>query len=57
MAYKTRFQPCEILTGGAWRLLSEPGLTQKAPIEEARFSEAVSTILPAEPPSLTSPLK
>jgi arginine-tRNA-protein transferase len=49
MAYKTRFQPCEILTGGAWRIMADPAAGQPAAPEGAAFSEAVSSIMPAEP--------
>jgi len=48
MAYKTRFQPCEILTGGAWRLMTSAGGEPAPATEEARFSEAVSSVWPAE---------
>jgi arginine-tRNA-protein transferase len=49
MAYKTRFQPCEILSGGAWRVMAEPTATAAtAQADGAAFSEAVSSILPAE---------
>ena len=46
MAYKTRFQPCEILSGGAWRVMAEPMPTTAA--DGGAFSEVVSSILPAE---------
>lgn len=48
MAYKTRFQPCEILTGGAWRLMAATAGEITPATEEARFSEAVSSVWPAE---------
>jgi arginyl-tRNA--protein-N-Asp/Glu arginylyltransferase len=47
MAYKTRFQPCEILTGGAWRLMTSEAGEPAPATEEARFSEAVSSVWPA----------
>ncbi|MBW4022497.1 MAG: arginyltransferase [Proteobacteria bacterium] len=48
MAYKTRFQPCEILTNGAWRQMSEQPSTVGG-AEGEPFSEAISAIMPAEP--------
>lgn len=48
MAYKTRFRPCEILTGGAWRLMTGQHEALAPATEEARFSEAVSNVWPAE---------
>jgi hypothetical protein len=48
MAYKTRFQPCEILSGGAWRVMAETTARPTAPAVDTDFSEAVSSILPAE---------
>jgi leucyl-tRNA---protein transferase len=46
MAYKTRFQPCEILSGGAWRPMMSDGSVAEV-TDEAQFSEAVTSILPA----------
>jgi hypothetical protein len=48
MAYKTRFQPCEILSAGAWRVMAEPAATAVAAADDPTFSEVVSSILPAE---------
>jgi arginine-tRNA-protein transferase len=52
MAYKTRFQPCEILTGGAWRVMSDPTNPAPAPAEGSAFSEAVSRIMPTTEPAV-----
>jgi leucyl-tRNA---protein transferase len=54
MAYKTRFQPSEILTNGAWRLMTEtktPADAGATP-ELSPFSEALSNILPADTDSV-----
>lgn len=48
MAYKTRFRPFEILTGGAWRIMADSEGGPAPATEEARFSEAVSSVWPAE---------
>jgi arginyl-tRNA--protein-N-Asp/Glu arginylyltransferase len=48
MAYKTRFQPCEILSGGAWRVMRQTTEKPPEPAADTAFSEAVSSILPAE---------
>jgi len=54
MAYKTRFQPCEILTNGAWHLMTETEGKREigATAAISPFSESLSNIMPADTDSV-----